>query len=400
VPVLQRGRQALISGDAAQMQPRRLSFVSTMTTDEIWRRSLVHEFDPDELLHPQRSSLLEAVQLRASSSSMLDEHYRSLPPLIEFSNERWYDGRLRVMTHARARRFGADDTPIMQVEQIDGRVPSGAQTNDAEARRVVEIVRELAGDPSYDGATIGVICLYREQADLVRGMMDDVGGLLRPEHRLLVGQADQLQGDERDVIVYSLSWDAAGMQRGQLSARMSSDIHVQGMLNVMMTRARDEVRIVTSAPGADFRFASGEESALSAWLAHASAVQLDRPGGYRVDPDADVGPVAAAAREVLERVGVRVHVKARVCGLIVPLVVEVDDGPPVAIECDGDTDPSADPLAPSPAQRLEILRRGGFDVQRVTWADACSGRVSERLLAACAPPGSEAWLACQIREDG
>jgi hypothetical protein len=119
-----------------------------------------------------------------------------------------------------------------------------------------------------------------------------------------------------------------------------------------------------------------------------------------VDPDADVGPVASAAREVLERIGVTVHVNARVCGLVVPLVVEVDDGPPVAIECDGDTDPSADPLAPSPAQRLEILRRGGFDVQRAVWADARSGRVSERLLEACAPPGSAAWLACQIREDG
>lgn len=59
---------------------------------------------------------------------------------------------------------------------------------------------------------------------------------------------DGFQGDERDVILYSLSWDNDLMPRQALSQRQRNHSHEQGMLNVALTRARDEIHIFHSAP--------------------------------------------------------------------------------------------------------------------------------------------------------
>lgn len=54
----------------------------------------------------------------------------------------------------------------------------------------------------------------------------------------MVVNPDGFQGDERDVIYYSLSYDANGMDQAALSARQADRAHIQGMLNVAFTRAR------------------------------------------------------------------------------------------------------------------------------------------------------------------
>src|SRR5208283_3407198 len=73
------------------------------------------------------------------------------------------------------------------------------------------------------------------------------------------------QGDERDIIMYSLSFDANVMTQQQLSARQADREHIQGMLNVAFTRARDEVHIFHSADASDFGMTSGS-GAIKDWL--------------------------------------------------------------------------------------------------------------------------------------
>ena len=46
-------------------------------------------------------------------------------------------------------------------------------------------------------------------------------------HDLVVVNPDGFQGDERDVIFYSLPFDNSGMTRAALSSRQSRDEHVQ-----------------------------------------------------------------------------------------------------------------------------------------------------------------------------
>src|SRR5207253_6021347 len=75
------------------------------------------------------SSDLEAV--------LLDEHFRSLPSIIRFSNERWYGNRLRVMTDETRKRFGSPTTAAFSLHKVaGGHVVPGSQVNEAEAREI------------------------------------------------------------------------------------------------------------------------------------------------------------------------------------------------------------------------------------------------------------------------
>src|SRR5450830_1389854 len=79
------------------------------------------------------------------------------------------------------------------------------------------------------------------------------------------------------TILYSLSFDNKMMSRNALSARQSKEEHVQGMLNVAFTRARDELHVFHSAPISDFTFADGSPGPLTDWLAHCAIIeQVDR----------------------------------------------------------------------------------------------------------------------------
>ena len=106
-------------------------------------------YDPDGWLDGTRSDLLRLAAVRADEEVLLDEHFRSLPAIIDFSNGRWYGGRLRVMRHARDRRHGDQGRPpVRLIEVPDGRVEPGTQENEPEARALLADLAALLRDPA------------------------------------------------------------------------------------------------------------------------------------------------------------------------------------------------------------------------------------------------------------
>ncbi len=108
------------------------------------------------------------------------------------------------------------------------------------------------------------------------------------------------------------------MTKAQLSARQAEQEHVQGMLNVAFTRARDEVRVYHSAPLEQFATAGGE-GALRDWLVHLrrsrAAPPLPPPGTPQD------GSFGAEVREALRAAGSTAR-EYPAAGLSVDLVAE------------------------------------------------------------------------------
>jgi very-short-patch-repair endonuclease len=372
-PVAYRGKKLVIFGDSKQMQPRRFAFMSQDVTRQAWQQHGMELLDSERWLHPSEQSLLTLATVRAEEEALLDEHFRSLPPIIQFSNERWYDARLRVMTDVRHKRFGRPDQPIMQLHHVpEGVITNGSQENEAEAQALVALLRRLVVDPDYNGASLGVMCLFEEQVALVQ---DLVAEQIAPEewedHELVVINPDGFQGDERDVILYSLSYDASVMPQAAISARMSDQAHVQGMLNVAFTRARDEIHIFHSATVEAFTFAEGRPGALTDWLRHSAQVQAtpraalagSRLGEVDSQFEADV---AAALRAR----GLRVLHQYPACGFNVDLVVEREaEGVRVAVECDGERYHLDEHglLKTEDIERQAILERANWRVVRIPY---------------------------------
>ncbi|MBV9101906.1 MAG: topoisomerase DNA-binding C4 zinc finger domain-containing protein [Candidatus Dormibacteraeota bacterium] len=373
-PVLHRAKKVAVFGDARQMQPRRFAFVSTTLAQSVWSRYGVARYDPDGMLHPTKQSLLDLASSRAEEVWMLDEHFRSLPSIIEFSNERWYASRLRVMTDETRKRFGRPTTAAFTLHPVsDGHVTPNTQVNEAEARALVDHLKEILGRPEYDGATIGVIALFDEQADYIQELVaTEIPLDALTERGVVVAIADGWQGDERDVILYSLSYDADGMTQAQLSPRMMDFTHIQGLLNVMFTRARDEIHIFHSADPTQFTFAGGRASVLSDWLAHAARVAQrgrvfrgeSRVG--RVDSDFEL-----QVADRLQRSGFLVTHQYPASGFWIDLVVEDSAAPGLrlAVECDGEPWHSDEHgrLPVNDLEREAVLERAGWSILRIPY---------------------------------
>jgi very-short-patch-repair endonuclease/KaiC/GvpD/RAD55 family RecA-like ATPase len=386
-PIAYRAKKVVVFGDTKQMQSQRFAFMSRNVAVEAWQRFGMDRLDPTRKLHPVEQSLLNLATIHAQEENLLDEHFRSLPPIIDFSNGRWYDGRLRIMTDAAYKQFGSPDQPIIELHHVeDGVISNGGQENEVEATALVDLLGRIVVDPDYAGAEIGVLCLFEEQVALVNDLVAEAIDVAEwDEHKLVVVNPDGFQGDERDVILYSLSWDNNLMPQAALSARQADSSHIQGMLNVAFTRARDEIHVFHSAPIGTFGMAGGKGGALSDWMAHCAAVQAD--GGQRrsarhgrVDSEFE-----AEVAEALRARGVTVFHQYPACGFSIDLVCDLE-GSRVAVECDGELyhEDEHGQLRVEDVERQAILERAGWYVLRIPYRKWLKrpGEQVERVLEA------------------
>jgi very-short-patch-repair endonuclease/muconolactone delta-isomerase len=377
LPILHRGKKLVICGDLQQMQPQRFAFVAATVARGVWTKHRVSEHDPDGQLYPTSQSLLDLAGSRSEESVFLDEHFRCLPSIIAPSNARFYQGRLRIMTDESRKKFGPPATAAFTLHHVvEGQVveSSDSQVNEPEARALMDFLKIILVSPDYAGATIGVIALYEQQMRYLQDLVtDEVGDDLGTKHDLVVVNPDGFQGDERDVILYSLSYDASGMTQHQLSARMVDRAHEMGMLNVMWTRPRHEVHIFHSAPITAFTYAGDRPSPLSEWLRHAAEVEargrvfrgVSRVG--KVDSEFE-----AEVTEALVAKGYVVQNQYPACGFWIDLVVRRHDsvGVRLAVECDGETWHSDEhgELKLEDLEREEILERAGWEILRIPYS--------------------------------
>ncbi len=365
-PVLYRAKQAIIAGDSKQMQAQRFAFTSTQIGAEAWRKHGLDRLDPDRWLDPGKTDLLQLASVRFDEEAFLDEHYRSLPPLIAFSNHRWYGDKLRLMRDAGDRRVGEPDASAINLHYVpDGEVKSGTQENEREAAALIRALKEKLTHPGYANASFGVICLFEEQMRLVNEIVsEEIDDGLRAKHDLVVVNPDGFQGDERDVIFYSLSYDAKGMDRSALSARQADRAHIQGMLNVAFTRAREEIHVFHSAPIDQFGTAGGTGAILD-WLKHCAG---SISGSVRSDLARAQSGFEVDVITTLNGVGIKTIAQYPSCGFFIDAVAE-RDGKRIAIECDGEIwhldEHGA--LKLEDLCRQEILERAGWEVLRIPY---------------------------------
>jgi hypothetical protein len=178
---------------------------------------------------------LSAFDLAASVAPVrfLDEHFRSLPHLVAFSAERFYAGRLAIAT----RHPANDDLDCISVRFVTGaRESEGA--NPAELDAVLGVLTERRGG----GRSVGVVSPFRAHIDALEQRLTTSDGTLARDLDLRIGTVHGFQGCERDVLVVSL---AVGPSAPAGSLRFLAD---ENLFNVMITRARHEIVVITSLP--------------------------------------------------------------------------------------------------------------------------------------------------------
>lgn len=196
-------------------------------------------------------------------------------------------------------------------------------------------------------ASIGLVSPFRGQAEALEAAILDRYRLEEIEkYGLRVGTVHGFQGDEREVMI--ASW-AIGADEDESSWRF---VNQRNLFNVMITRARQEMVIVTSTP--EPPGLAGEYVRWSEPLTNMIAdVKLTDPW---------VNRVAASLRHT----GVPVRVGYRVGHHVIDIVVGEGDQA-IAIDCG----PHPDGVA-AHMDRALMLRRAGWrtgDAYATKWSD-------------------------------
>ena len=229
-PALLRARSALIIGDPRQL--RHVSFLAQERVDDALKQNGLQGSAVAAQLDVRRQTLFDSAAA-VSPVVNLDEHYRSVPHLISFSAERFYDGRLHVAT--RHPRNDSDD----RIEVITS---SGRRSEDGvNAAEVALILRRLRADLKSGCSSVGVLTPFRPQADAIEEAVLSAFDLAEIDALdLRVGTVHSFQGCQRDLVYISLAIDADA-PRGSRSFLSQSTL-----FNVMVTRARERICVVRS----------------------------------------------------------------------------------------------------------------------------------------------------------
>lgn len=237
-----RGRQVIVVGDPKQLPP----------TDFFARGRSSEEQDGEE--NPgdlaDLDSILDECLAAGIPPITLEWHYRSRhESLIAFSNDAYYGSRLVTFPSP-----VTDDRAVSFHFVADGVYERGAsRTNPREARAVVAEALRLMRDGT--GRSIGIVTFNSEQQKRISDILDEEGrkdpaleAFLgeRANEPVLVRNLESIQGDERDVVLFSLTFgaDAVGAVTGNFGP-LNKD-GGERRLNVAITRARERLMVFAS----------------------------------------------------------------------------------------------------------------------------------------------------------
>lgn len=244
LPLLYRAKRAVVIGDQQQ-----LAHISSIQENK--DKLLLERFDLVEN-HLQWAyswkSLFEMARSYAGSEDIvkLRDHHRSHANIINFSNEHFYGGDLRIATRydrlkfPRTSRPGSPGVRWMDVKGLTNRPQAGGAVNRTEAEAVIGVLQRLLLEQGYQGS-IGAVSPFRAQANLISELCARDSELQRllDEAEFLSDTVHRFQGDERDVMLFSpvISEGTPGQSLGFLSRNGN-------LFNVAITRARAMLLVV------------------------------------------------------------------------------------------------------------------------------------------------------------
>ncbi|MGX5858311.1 AAA domain-containing protein [Dyadobacter jiangsuensis] len=224
LPAAFRGKQWVVTGDSKQLSPSDLYRVryEDRTEDEEYSAAIEIE------------SLLD-LAAQSLDHYQLTGHYRSSSlDLIDFSNRNFYKKSLKLLPDFHKIN---DREPGIEYIKTEGIWKNN--TNTIEVDEVLRLIRELAGS----GKSIGVVTFNFYQQAAIQDALEKETSL--PEG-LFVKNIENVQGDERDIIIFSMGY--APDEKGRVSMQFGT-LNMQGgenRLNVAVTRAREKIYFVTS----------------------------------------------------------------------------------------------------------------------------------------------------------
>lgn len=292
-PSLYRARQMIVVGDDMQLPPSSFFAAQARDDDADGSGAVAYEAIGDSFLDRASAAL---------PSSLLAWHYRSRNEvLIGFCNAAFYKGSLqtipdvtelapsepiRIVRPEDARRHveAALDRPLTFHRLVDS--PYAAQRNRGEAVYIARLLRELFARAG--GQSIGVVAFSQAQQQEIETAVEALAEedsafrarLEAEEEReeegqfvgLFIKNLENVQGDERDIIILSICYGPAANGRMMMNFGPINQDGGEKRLNVVFSRAKRHMIVVSSIDAGHITNVYNDgASALRQYLAYAEA---------------------------------------------------------------------------------------------------------------------------------
>lgn len=153
-----------------------------------------------------RMSTLDFCQEIRNYHSSLDEHFRSFPEIIDYSNEFFYRQAQIPLTINRLRTKPIDE--VLRFIKVETQGHSGKNVNLDEIEAIRGDIERITAN-GYRG-TIGIITSFREQKTRTEQYLREKlpnFHRLKEENKLAIWFVGDVQGEERDIVYYSFVQD-------------------------------------------------------------------------------------------------------------------------------------------------------------------------------------------------
>ncbi|MDD3238144.1 MAG: AAA domain-containing protein [Candidatus Gastranaerophilales bacterium] len=376
-PILYRSKKAVIVGDDKQLP--HLSFL-----EKAKEQSFLSQYEiPDKyqlMWRFRTNSMFDLANYYSMSPVLLDEHFRCLEPIIEFSNREFYGDRMRIMT----KNFEKKDVLELCLVQ-DGKVDSDATRNRPETEAIIKRVHEIILEDKKnieagnEPTTIGIISPFRGQVELIKKAMAQVfsDSIIR-KHKIEVGTAHTFQGDERDIMV--LSWAVADNSFSQSLTFLQKP----NLFNVAITRAKNKTICFLSKNPKDL-----PQGLLKDYIEYIQAYEAKNKLETALDNELDdniyKNNFEKEVATQLKEEGYNVKAGYKMAGFSTDLLVFDPMKNILLVECDGVEDNPK--MYNTQIKKHVILERSGLKIERISFRewkqskDACIERVKLALAA-------------------
>ncbi len=379
IGAIARGKQVVVVGDSKQLPPT--SFFGASSGDED------RSYDGDEPVVEDLESILDELKAAQLRSWRLRWHYRSrAESLIAFSNRTYYNGDLNTFPAP-----VAEDRAVAW-HKVDSRDYRQGR-NRVEADQLVAYLVERLRKTSPNQLTFGVVTFGQAQQTVIEDMLETARQeypAIEPhfnpdlDERLFVKNIENVQGDERDVILFSITYGPD--ESGKVAMRFGPMNQAGGerRLNVAVTRARREMHLFSSMQPEDIDLRRLGENAQGArdlryFLEFAKrgpaafAERIEAVGGAQ-DYDS---PFERAVADALRARGYETDPQVGVSGYRIDLGVRDPRRPGhylAGVECDGATYHATATARERDLLRQSVLEGLGWTILRIWsldwWHDA------------------------------
>lgn len=369
IPSILRAKQVVVAGDSNQLAPSSFFRTSIEGDSDEWEEGQIEELE----------SLLDDCKASVPffQETDLKWHYRSRDEkLINFSNHYYYENRLTT--------FPSPNTDTKKSGVILEYVPDGvwdrggSRINRKEARHVAKlIIQQLKHEPER---TLGVVAFNSSQKEAIEDALEeelqshkDLASLLDPERAeaFFIKALENVQGDERDVIIISVGYGKA--QDGKMSLNFGPINNEGGWrrLNVLVTRAKWKTILVTSVRSSELVGINPENKGpvgLKNYIQYAETGFLNESREAASVLAEETNDFEDSVRRELELRGFKVDAQVGVGSFRIDLAVrdpKNSTGYAIGIECDGASYHSSRSARDRDILRQEILQAMGWKLHRI-----------------------------------